>query len=161
MCGEIIVLAAAALSFLAVGCASVRASTRNPATQGSPDLFLAPSMAELLVHAPDYEGERIHIVGFYGGIVTGLFLTRDHADVLDFDSAFIVADPTGEGMREHCFGHYVRVEGTFGRIPGGPNTSPHPSNFAITNVTKITTSVARVSRNVAGLREGRGRGVDS
>jgi len=39
------------------------------------ETFQAPSMVAVLAHAPGFEGETIETTGFYGGVVTGLFLT--------------------------------------------------------------------------------------
>jgi len=86
------------------------------------ETFQAPSMVELLARAPDFEGELIETTGFYGGVVTGLFLTRDHAEILDFDSALHVADPSEGTMREHCVDHYVRVRGILKRMPIDPDS---------------------------------------
>jgi hypothetical protein len=100
-------------------------------------------MVELLVRAPDFDGELIETTGFYGGVITGLFLTRDHAEILDFDSGLHVADPTEETMRERCVDHYVSVRGVLRRIPTDPDApslyrGPSPRNFAIVDVRKIT-----------------------
>src|SRR5258706_10929068 len=104
--------------------------------------FQAPSMVELLTRAPQDEGELIETTGFYGGVLTGLFLTRDHAEILDFDSAVHVADPTDDTMRENCADHYVRIRGILKRIPANPDapglyTGPSLRNFAIVDVREI------------------------
>jgi len=120
--------------------ASYRA--RDYVRDAAGETFEAPSMVELLARAPDYEGELIETTGFYGGVITGLFLTRDHAEILDFDSAVHVADPTEGTMREHCVDHYVRVRGILKRMPVDPDApglyrGPSPRNFAIVDVKKI------------------------
>jgi hypothetical protein len=56
-------------------------------------MIRAPSLVELMARAREFEGARIRTTGFYGGSpIVPLFLTRDHAEVLDLGSAFHVAD---------------------------------------------------------------------
>jgi hypothetical protein len=112
-------------------------------------------MVELISHAPEYEGALIEVTGFYGGgALTALFLTREHAEINDWDSAFLVADATDGFITEHCKGHYVRIAGRFMRRPGvGP--SPDPENFGIRDVTKLSILGANGKETVCWPSKGR------
>jgi len=114
--------------------ASQDLSTRS-AGADEPVKFL--SMVELLVRPVGYEGALIEVTGFYGGVPTALFLTRDHAEINDLDSGFFVTDETEGFVNKHCAGHYVRIEGRFKRRLGGLPGSD-PENFEIDDVTRIT-----------------------
>ena len=96
-----------------------------------------PSMVELLARPGEYEGALIEVKGFYGGIFyTLLFLTRDHAEIDDTDSAFLVIDETEGFISKHCAGYYVTIEGRFKRRLERPG--PDPENFEIDDLTQVS-----------------------
>ncbi|MGH8515258.1 MAG: hypothetical protein ACREV8_15220 [Gammaproteobacteria bacterium] len=95
-------------------------------------------MVELLARSAEFEEALVHTTGFYGGDITALFLTRDHAEINDLTSAFHVNDPTGGAMREQCAGHYVRIEGKFKRLPGAMYAGRDAKNFVFKDVTNLS-----------------------
>ena len=92
----------------------------------------SPSMVELLARPVDFEGVLIEVTGFYSP-AAALFLSRDLAEIKDFNSAVLVINESNGYIETHCAGHYAIIEGRFDRrIPGSD-----PEDFVIDDVTKL------------------------
>jgi hypothetical protein len=97
------------------------------------------SLVRLLATPARYEGAVIDVTGYLDerGL---LFLTKDHAEVFDLETAIRFADPTKEGhILQHCVGTYARVVGTFGRRKDGPVREDDPSFYVLDRLRRVTT----------------------
>ena len=80
------------------------------------------SFVELLVNPAEYTGLRVRVVGFLAlDPSLRIFLTRDHAEAVDDESAFEVIDDTVDGsiIASSCTGTYVRIDGRFREVMNG------------------------------------------
>lgn len=72
-------------------------------------------MAGLLLNSELPIGASVSVVGYLNGPY--LFLTEDHAKILDYSSSILVEDKTkdAELYQSDCNDHYVKVVGTLSR----------------------------------------------
>jgi hypothetical protein len=72
------------------------------------------SMTILQVSPEEFVGHCVEVHGYFdSGINIQLFLTKDHALILDYASSIMLMDNTkhGELFNSSCTGHYVSVIG--------------------------------------------------
>lgn len=97
------------------------------------------SLVQLLATPARYEGALIDVTGYLDerGL---LFLTKDHAEVFDLETAIRFADLTKEGqILQHCVGSYARVVGTFGLRKDKPVKKDDPSFYVLDRLKRVTT----------------------
>jgi len=74
------------------------------------------SLVELLAVPEKYDGKEIAVIGYLKDTTSlDLYLSRDHAKILDLESSIQVIDTTPDGLlfQSSCAPNYVRVKGTF------------------------------------------------
>ena len=77
------------------------------------------SLVQLLVTPEKYDGKDITVIGYLKHTITlQLYLTRDHANMLDKRSSITILDNTSDGslLQSSCAPSYVQIRGTFKRI---------------------------------------------
>jgi hypothetical protein len=131
-----LVLALGIVGLMLVACDPAVSQSAAGQSRAPEEPVKFPSMVELLARPVEYEGALIEVTGFYGGVYPALFLTRDHAEINDLDSAFLVTNETEGYLDKHCVGYYVTIEGRFKRRLGGL-PGPDPENFEIDDVTQV------------------------
>lgn len=97
------------------------------------------SLVRLLATPARYEGVLIDVTGYLDerGL---LFLTKDHAEVFDVETAIRFADPTKDGrILNSCVGSYARVVGTFSLRKNGPVRGDDPSFYVLDRLRRVTT----------------------
>ena len=74
------------------------------------------SLIELLAVPEKFNGKEISVIGYLNGTITfDLYLSRDHANILDRESSIEIIDNTPDGslIQSSCASNYVQVKGTF------------------------------------------------
>jgi hypothetical protein len=97
------------------------------------------SLVRLLALPEHYDGALVDVTGYLDdrGL---LFLTEDHAEVFDIETAIRFVDPTKDGeILQHCVGSYARIVGTFGIRKEGPVRKGDPSFYIISRLRRVTT----------------------
>jgi hypothetical protein len=97
------------------------------------------SLVELIVNPQAFEGSKVIVQGFFDR-KGKLFITRDHAQMFDFSSSIMVADPTPDGyITYNCADAYARLEGTFRRQAGPSGRGTDSNSFVIAELTRVLT----------------------
>ncbi|MCG8504430.1 MAG: hypothetical protein MI755_07475 [Sphingomonadales bacterium] len=80
---------------------------------GSPEPAYAVSLVNLIASTNHYAGKRVRVSGFLVKGDQHLFLTRDHAEIMDYMSAIPLIDhtPTASQILSNCPDGYVSVTG--------------------------------------------------
>lgn len=89
------------------------------------------SMAELIMDPAPYVGQTISVKGYFKRHANlRLFLTDDHARILDFESSILLSDTDkGDLHRLDCLEKYVKLVGTI--------AAHTPSSYAIVHIQRI------------------------
>ena len=89
------------------------------ADEAQSDEVIPMPLAGLLLNPEVPSGLRVSVVGYFGG--SNLFLTEDHAKILDYSSAIKVVDKTHDASiyQSQCRSNYVDVIGELSRRKSG------------------------------------------
>lgn len=88
---------------------------RGPGARVWDDTVYPVPMAGLLLNFELPIGANVSVIGYLKGPY--LFLTEDHAKILDYSSSILVEDKSKEAelYQSNCNHHYVKVVGTLSR----------------------------------------------
>jgi hypothetical protein len=117
------------IAFLAAASVSLEAGVAKPAP-----VFPVP-MVKLLVTPTALDGKRVRVVGYLGPDMR-LYLTKEHALQLDFESALFVADaPDGSISKSACLGGWVELTAEVVQFD--------PGAFGLAHVVEISRPAAK------------------
>ncbi|MDH3521304.1 MAG: hypothetical protein OEM49_12685 [Myxococcales bacterium] len=106
-------LGSAGIASVSLALLLCQAALPGAAEPGDP--LLPASLVQILVAPERYEGRRVNVVGYLAaGPQMRLFITRDHARVLDLESS-VEVESEALGASD-CMEKYARVVGKLARV---------------------------------------------